>query len=114
MLTGLMKSRLLVIVFSILVFACSSPSSTDRKVEEKPRKVVQVPDFNADSAYQFIEDQLAFGPRIPNTPEHLEAGDFLVRKFEKYGATVTQQEFEEYAYDGRLFQLRNIIASFNP
>ena len=109
-----MKSKLPLLFLLALIASCSSPSSSDRKVEDKPGKVVQVPDFNADSAFRFIEDQLAFGPRIPNTPEHIAAGDFLVRKFEEYGATVTQQEFEEYAFDGRLFRLRNIIASFSP
>jgi len=83
-------------------------------VKEAPRKEVLVPEFKADSAYKFIEKQLEFGPRVPNTPAHVATGDYLVAKLKSYGAKVIEQEFESYAYDGRLFQLRNIIASYNP
>jgi glutaminyl-peptide cyclotransferase len=75
---------------------------------------VTVPQFNADSAYQYVAAQVAFGPRVPNTPEHKEAGDYLIRKLEGYGAQVQVQEFSAQAYDGTNLQLRNIIASYNP
>ena len=34
------------------------------------RSAVEVPAFNADSAYAYVAAQVAFGPRVPNTPEH--------------------------------------------
>lgn len=75
---------------------------------------VEVPDFNADSAYSYVDQQVAFGPRVPNTPEHRETGDYLVRKLEEFGAKVTVQEFEATAFDGTVLDLRNIIGSYNP
>jgi Zn-dependent M28 family amino/carboxypeptidase len=75
---------------------------------------VQVPVFNADSAYAFIEQQVAFGPRVPNSSAHLATADFLVSKLESYGAEVLRQNFEAEAYDGQMLSLQNIIASFNP
>ncbi|AHM61306.1 peptidase m28 [Flammeovirgaceae bacterium 311] len=75
---------------------------------------VTVPAFNADSAYQFVAAQVAFGPRVPNTEQHRQAGDFLISKFEEYGAEVQVQEFSAEAFDGTPLQLRNIVASYNP
>ena len=109
-----MRNRLLVLLaFATAAYSCSTPTES-RKEESKPKKVVQVPDFSADSAYVYIEKQLNFGYRIPNTPAHIATGDYLVEKFSSFGAKVIEQEFEDYSYDGRLFKLRNIIASFNP
>jgi len=84
--------------------------------EEKPdiKPVVAVPDFNADSAYHFIQSQVKFGPRIPNTPSHLHAGNYLVSKLTEYNATVEVQEFQDKAYNGDILNLKNIIASYYP
>jgi hypothetical protein len=72
-----------------------------------------VPSFNSDSAYNFIQKQVDFGPRVPNTAAHQQCGDYLVKQLKSYGANVEQQVFNETAYDGTLLQLRNIIASYN-
>ena len=75
---------------------------------------VIVPIFDADSAYSFIEAQVNFGPRVPSTPAHRKCGDYLIAKFESYGATVVTQDMELKAYNGDLLKARNIIAQFNP
>lgn len=75
---------------------------------------VSVPAFNADSAYSFVAAQVAFGPRVPNTKEHQQAGDYLIAKLKEYGAAVQVQEFSADAFNGTTLQLRNIIASYNP
>jgi hypothetical protein len=72
------------------------------------------PRFNADSAYQFVASQVAFGPRVPNTPAHQKCGDFLIRTLQNYGWEVQAQAFEAVAYDGTKLKSRNIIASYNP
>src|SRR5690606_26290357 len=79
-----------------------------------PPKVVNVPVFNADSAYYFIQKQVDFGPRIPNTAAHKKAGDYFIAQFKAYGATVKVQEFTATTFDRVKVNLRNIIASFNP
>jgi len=75
---------------------------------------INVPDFNSDSAYFFVQKQVSFGPRIPNSRSHKEAGDYLVSQFKSYGAAVIEQEFIEYSFDHKKLELRNIIASFYP
>jgi len=104
------KSFLAFSLLWILVCACSVEKE---KLSEKLIQV-KVPDFNADSAYYFVEKQVSFGPRIPNTQAHRRAGDYLVNQFKRYGATVTEQEFEATSFDYQNLELRNIIAAFNP
>ena len=88
----------------------SLPGNTSRELEP----AVIVPQFNADSAYNFIERQVAFGPRVPGTATHGECGDYLVAKLRSYGAEVVTQDVDLEAYNGDVLKSRNIIASFQP
>lgn len=101
------------IVFGLL-FSCSGNKKEQVKELEKPAKVVAVPAFNSDSAYYFVQKQVDFGPRIPNTKAHKITGDYLAKTLESYGASVIQQEFEATSFEGKKLQLRNIIGSFFP
>src|SRR5258706_6555169 len=87
-----------------------------KKVEEKqtPTRVVEVPRFNADSAYFFVERQVKFGPRVPNTKSHQQAADYFVDRLKKCGATLAIQDFDAVTWDNQRIQLKNIIASYNP
>jgi glutaminyl-peptide cyclotransferase len=81
---------------------------------EEDEKIIDVPDFNADSSYAFIQQQVDFGPRVPNTEAHRKTANFLKKKLEEYGAEVTAQEFTAVTFDNNELQLQNIIASFFP
>ena len=95
-----------------MLSGCGPKESGQSTSVEKP--IVQPPVFNADSAYSFVRQQVDFGPRIPNSPAHRKAGDYLIEQLKKYGATVTVQAFETSTYDGHRLALRNIIGSFFP
>lgn len=75
---------------------------------------VEIPVFNADSAYSFVQKQVDFGPRVPNTDAHKKTAEYLEKKLRSYGAQVTVQSFTQTTWDGTTVNLRNIIASFNP
>ncbi len=102
-------SLFLLILFT--VFACDKPNGS---VKSQQVEIEDFPKSNADSLYQFVADQVAFGPRVPNTEAHMEAAEWLKMKFESYGAQVQFQEWEDYVYDGTKVQLKNIIATINP
>lgn len=72
------------------------------------------PDFNADSAYAFVQKQVDFGPRIPGTTAHAACADFLQKKLQSYGAQVFVQTAKLETYDKKTFDLKNIIAAFSP
>ena len=104
------RNILLISAFFALL-SCGDGGNTSSKDEKLALATSPIAD--ADSLYQFVAKQVAFGPRVPNTQAHKEAAKWFVQKFESYGATVQVQEFETIVYDGTSVDLKNIIASFN-
>ena len=113
-----MKKNNIMLLTGILLFSSFSSISCGNKSKatEATEKVitVQVPPFDADSAYQYVKDQVDFGPRVPNTQAHVDCGNYLAGQLEKFGAKVTSQYADLVAYDGTLLKARNIIGSYNP
>jgi glutaminyl-peptide cyclotransferase len=110
-----MNLRPFLLVSLIFIVSCSSDREKKTKSGEQIQaRNVQVPAFNADSAYYFVKKQVDFGPRIPNSDGHQQVADFLVETLKRYGAQVAIQEFESNTYEGQKLDLKNIIASFNP
>lgn len=70
--------------------------------------------FDADSAYLYVERQVSFGPRVPNTTAHRLAGDMLVAELQRHGFTTTEQRADLTAYDGTILHARNIFGQINP
>lgn len=104
------------VAFLVSVISCGSKSGGgEANVEEKrPKSEVQVPAFNADSAYQFVQAQADFGPRVPNTAAHRACGDYLAAQLERFGAQVYNQQADLMAFDNTLLKARNIIGAYNP
>ncbi|MCX6570978.1 MAG: M28 family peptidase [Candidatus Aminicenantes bacterium] len=69
--------------------------------------------FDASSAYGFVKKQVEFGPRVPNTPAHAACADWLVKTLKQWTPDVVVQAFQAKAYDGRVLDGKNIVASFN-
>ncbi|MDR0799723.1 MAG: M28 family peptidase [Dysgonamonadaceae bacterium] len=94
-------------------FACRPKSSSmDGKAVEN--KEVQIPVFNADSAYQFTANQLFFGPRVPNTEAHRNCGAYIAEELRRFGAKVIEQGAILYTYNNVALPAKNIIGSFQP
>lgn len=100
-------------VILLLTFACKEqPKET--KTEEPLIVLQPIPEFNPDSAYAFIAQQVALGPRVPNTEAHRKAAEMFLTAFRRFGWEVQAQDFEAIAYNGTILKSRNIIASYNP
>ncbi len=97
-----------------LLISCRPSVSQQPTAVQQQSSKVEVPSFDADSAYAFIERQLSFGYRIPNTPEHKATAAYLVSELHRFGGDVMVQEARVTAYDGTILDARNIIASFSP
>ncbi|MGF1638245.1 MAG: M28 family peptidase [Cyclobacteriaceae bacterium] len=99
----------------ILYGGCNTSTRTlEKESPIKKQRTFTVPAFNSDSAYFFIEKQVSFGPRVPNTENHKLCGEYLVNQLKNYGAKVIEQDFTERIWDDRVLELKNIIGSFNP
>jgi hypothetical protein len=83
-------------------------------VEEPKVERIIPPAFNADSAYYFIQKQVDFGPRVPNSKEHAACAEFLVNELKRFGAEVIIQEATARAFDGNILNMKNIIGQFSP
>jgi Zn-dependent M28 family amino/carboxypeptidase len=70
--------------------------------------------FDGDSALVFAEAQVAFGPRVPGTTAHRQAGDWIVARMRERADTVEVQEWTHVARNGRHLPMRNILARFRP
>ncbi|MCC5921638.1 MAG: M28 family peptidase [Cyclobacteriaceae bacterium] len=112
-----MRSSILIIfcvLFFVLVGCERSEQSSYQSIEKPEESLLQVPSFSADSAFRYIEEQLAFGYRIPNTEGHRQAAVYLREKLAALGANVQIQEFTATAYTGEELSLKNIVGSYYP
>jgi hypothetical protein len=101
-------------LFLLLLSACESSQKNSAAEVEAPEATVNVPAFNASNAYVYIEQQVAFGARIPNTEPHQLTKAYLMEELEKAGAKVVTQEFTANTYDKEQWRLTNIIGSILP
>lgn len=109
-----MKSNILpLLLFLSLLIACKQQSQTAISGDEDTIAITKVA-FNPDSAFVTLEDQCAFGPRVPNSDAHRNCGDYLTTRFRERGLDVIQQTTELQGWDGKKLKTRNIIASYRP
>lgn len=83
------------------------------KQQEQQQENKPVPAFAADSAYAYIERQLAFGPRIPGTPAQEAFAAWLTEWMKTVADTVYVQRTTVVAPKDKKLPCINIIASFN-
>ena len=108
------KYMTLALAGCMLLGVASCKTGNSQKANDAAKNIVAVPEFNADNAYQHIQAQVDFGPRVPNTKEHVACGEYLAQKLEEYGAKVTNQYADLLAFDGVILKARNIIGSYQP
>jgi len=103
-----------IILAATLVAALFSSCGDSESSETKEETSVNVPVFDADSAYSYVERQYLFGPRVPETPAHDSCLNWMVETFRAFNAdTVIVQRGEVEVYDGSTKSLANVIASYN-
>lgn len=107
---------LVCLAVSGLCWACGTGKTKSETNVGGDRKeaIVAVPEFDADSAYQYVQAQVDFGPRVPNTKGHVACGQYLADKLEAYGAQVYNQYADLTRYDGQVLKSRNIIGAYQP
>lgn len=114
------KSKIMIALLIVALIAGAAfnflPSNkADVSETEEIEKVQPVgPDFNADSAYIYLQKQCDFGPRTMNSTAHDKCEKWIIQKFEQYGCKVTTQKATLNGYDGTPLRSTNIMASYNP
>ncbi len=75
---------------------------------------VERPAFDADRAFQDLERQVAFGPRIPGSAGHAQQLEWLETELRALADTVFLDSFEHVTGEGDELALTNVIARFGP
>jgi len=70
--------------------------------------------FDGQAALRYVEAQVAFGPRVPNTEGHRRTGDWIHAHLARTADSVEVQAFTHVTADGDTLQLRNFIGRFRP
>jgi hypothetical protein len=110
------KYWLILLVIAVF-FAIQCKSEVKKPKEKDPLPVENVvvrPAFDAQKAYDFIQKQVDFGPRVPGTAAHKACADWLAAQLDSFGAKVTVQTGQVTRYDNVKMPMYNIVGSFNP
>ena len=111
----IMIALLIVALIAGVAFNFLPSNKAEVSETEEIEKVQPVgPDFNADSAYIYLQEQCDFGPRTMNSTAHDKCEKWIIQKFEQYGCKVTTQKATLNGYDGTPLRSTNIMASYNP
>ncbi len=71
-------------------------------------------EFDGTVALQYVETQVAFGPRVPNTEGHRRTGDWILERLRATADSVEEQVFVHRTRDGDTLHLRNLVGRFLP
>jgi len=89
----------------ILVVGCSTHAASSATVYSPSSP----PSFDQEHAFNDLKQQVAFGFRIPGTPDHDTTRDWLVAQFKLSAGSVTLQHFTKQI-GKKLLPMDNIIA----
>jgi Zn-dependent M28 family amino/carboxypeptidase len=90
------------VVATLALAGCGSGPARDRR------------EFDGARALVYVERQLAFGPRVPNTAGHRQMGDWLAAQLRARADTVAVDEWLHRTARGDTLRLRNFLARFRP
>lgn len=110
--------RLFYLLALSTLFSCGNKQQTapvtEQPAVQQTAKTTNTPDFNADSAYLYVKNQVDFGPRVPNTQAHKNCSKYLAAELKRFGAKVYLQEMNVTAYNNESLEACNVIGSYNP
>lgn len=97
---------------TVIISACGNKSTQTQAPIPQYKSEVS---FNQDSAFQYIKDQVKFGPRVPGSQAHSKCANYIAEQFKKFGAdSIIIQNAIVTAYTGDELPISNIMAQYNP
>lgn len=121
MLPGHWKNNLfLLLLLTFSFFACEDDTKKNTQKIEKQQPIkttfipLEKPEFNEDSAYLYVQQQVDFGPRFPNNDAHGKCAIFLKNKLASFGFSTQIQEGKAITFNNKNITIKNIIGTYNP
>ncbi len=116
-----MKNNILFFISIGFLLACGNDKQDAEKPKQQqtsPKKTtfiaLEKPEFDEDSAYLYVKQQVDFGPRFPNNEAHTTCAIFLKEKLSSLGFETQIQEGKATTFKIKIFFIKNIIGSYNP
>ena len=96
--------------------ACNDNRQEEHRdtANERPAPALNVPRFNADSAYLDVAAQVAFGPRTPGSQAQQKCAAWMQAALYEACDTVYRQETKVKGGDGKMLPCINLIGVINP
>ncbi|MDI9318899.1 MAG: M28 family peptidase [Phycisphaerales bacterium] len=113
-------NSILKLLFVPLCFILQSCGGEDQENKNDSRTPitnipkVSIPNFNPDSAYNYIQEQLNFGFRTPGSIGQKKCADWMQQKLKTFCDTVYRQSTQVKGGDGKMLPCINLIGSINP
>lgn len=83
--------------------------------EDTTFTAIEAPAFSADTAFAYLKQQVAFGPRVPGTPGHAQQIEWMTNFLRERADTVITQSFTHtHSKSGQQLAMTNVFARFNP
>ena len=92
----------------------NNPATADGHTTDTPALRIQVPAFDADTAYAYTQWQVTLGPRTPGSAAQRKCADWMADGLRKWCDTVYRQETNVKGGDGKMLPCLNIIGVINP
>ena len=91
-----------------------SESNADTTDTASAAPAVQTPAFNADTAYQYVAAQVAFGPRVPGTSAQKSCAAWMETRLRAFCDTVYRQSTTVTGGDKKSLPCINLVGAINP
>mgnify|MGYP000993819618 FL=1 len=96
---------------SVLFLGCENKNQKQEKANVQKIRISAK--FNSDSAFNFIQRQVDFGPRVPGSSAHDQTAVYLEKKLVGYCDTAFTQYGTVTNHLNQNVQIKNIVGSFN-
>ena len=96
---------------SVLFLGCENKNQKQEKANVQKIRISAK--FNSDSAFNFIQRQVDFGPRVPGSSAHDQTAVYLEKKLVEYCDTAFTQYGTVTNHLNQNVQIKNIVGSFN-
>ena len=109
------KFTFVAIAACLLVAGCKGGAQKNAtETQSIDYSAVAIPAFSADSAYQYVADQVACGFRTPGSEGQRKCASYLISQMQRWCDTVIVQNFSTTLWNGQAVNGKNIIASIEP